>query len=284
MSRMGSDAVAHATAVAHLGLLLGIKLEHYLIQQRRRLPARHAKEVVNIGVAGMLHDMGKLALREEIQNHNVTNPPTDLADREEWEGHAMAGYRIIRNGVEPTAAIAVAHHHQRWDGQGFPVHHHRDGSKTRPKKERIHIFARIISVADLYDRLSTPLDNSPERRSNLAVLHMMRSQYASWCDPTVLDMLQSIAPPFPPGSILTLSDETPAVVVDIDPVDPYRPIVKRIFGDDWQVDEKRLYLRDPGAPAITHVGKTPVEGLIPPPVVAESKRPTTTKKSVSDAA
>src|SRR5687768_12009688 len=50
MSRQGSDAVAHAAAVAHLSLLLGLKLEQYLVDQRSRLPPNRAKDCVNLGV------------------------------------------------------------------------------------------------------------------------------------------------------------------------------------------------------------------------------------------
>src|SRR5215218_7001660 len=47
--KLGGHAVAHATAVAHLSLMLGLRLETYLIQQRSRLTAQHAREVVNLG-------------------------------------------------------------------------------------------------------------------------------------------------------------------------------------------------------------------------------------------
>jgi HD-GYP domain-containing protein (c-di-GMP phosphodiesterase class II) len=273
MSRMGTDAVTHAAAVAHIGLLLGIKLERYLVKERKRLPAEHAREVVNIGIAGMLHDMGKLRLPEHLQYHTCVDPPTDPGELEQWQEHAIHGFAMIRAGVEPSAAIAVAHHHQRWDGQGFPPLHHRDDRQSLLSGERIHVFGRIVAVADLYDRLATPLDTTV-RRSNLEVLHEMRTRYASWCDPIVLEMLKEIAPPFPPGTVLTLSDKTSAVVVDVDPVDLYRPIVKRIVGQNWEVDERRVSLRDPSAPKITHTGKTPVEGLIPPAVVMDNKRST----------
>jgi hypothetical protein len=76
-------------------------------------------------------------------------------------------------------------------------------------------------------------------------------------------MLQSIAPPFPPGSIVSLSDQTRAVVVDIDPTKPYRPTVKRIIGDDMQLDETRIDLKRPDMPAITHIGRTEAAALIP---------------------
>ena len=66
MSRMGEDAVGHATTVAHLALLLGIKLENYLIEQRKKLPCNRAKDIVSLGVAGMLHDIGKTALPPHV--------------------------------------------------------------------------------------------------------------------------------------------------------------------------------------------------------------------------
>jgi len=262
MSRMGDDAVTHATAVAHLGLLLGIKLELYLIEQRSRLPAKHAREVVNIGVGGMLHDMGKLALPQELRQYNCLNPPTNPQQRNEWETHAQRGYDVIRGGVEPSAAIAVLNHHQRWDGLGFPALSVKDQQPQRPAEQSIHVFARIIAIADLYDRLASPADGSP-RRSNVEVLHLMRTTYGSWCDPTVLKTLEAVAPPFPPGLTVRLSDGGGAVVVQVPPDDPYRPIVRRIVGADLELDSQRLDLRREGSIRITHVGKTPVEQFVP---------------------
>lgn len=262
MSNMGGDAITHATSVAHLALLLGIKLEMYLIQQRKRLPAHHAKEVVNIGVAGMLHDMGKLALPAELQKYNDVYRPEKPDELKQWEEHAQKGYDLIKGGVEPSAAAAVMHHHQHWDGSGFPVTVYNDGTKSYPKEEKIHIFARILKVADLYDRLATPPDGSA-RRSNLEILHLLRTQYGTWCDPLVLKTLTGITPPYPPGGIVRLSDGASAVVVDISAAHPYRPNVKRIVGPDLKLEETSIPLSEQTELTITHVGKVPVEGLIP---------------------
>jgi HD-GYP domain-containing protein (c-di-GMP phosphodiesterase class II) len=263
MSRLGNDAITHSTAVAHLALLLGIKLETYLISQRRRLPPSHAKEVVNIGVAGMLHDMGKLKLSEAMQKYNGANPPEKQEDVDAWQAHVVEGYEMIRGGVEPSAANAVLNHHQHYDGSGFPATVHKDGTTTKLAGERTHIFARIVSVADLYDRVATPIDGSP-RRSNLEVLHLMRVHYRGWCDPHVLKMLHLVVPPYPPGSIVTLSDSTTAIVVDVGHADPYKPVVKRVVGSDLTLDEKRLDLSADDAPQITHLGRqTPVDTFLP---------------------
>lgn len=265
MANMGADAVTHATAVAHLSLLLGIKLETYLIQQRKRLPAHHAKEVVNLGVAGMLHDMGKLTLPAELQHYNGVNLPEDPEVLKTWQEHAQKGYDLVRNGVEPSAAAAILHHHQHWDGSGFPETVYRDGTTARPSNTHIHIFARILAVANLYDRLATPLE-SKHRRPNVEILHLLRTQYSSWCDPTIQNMLQAVCPPFPPGTIVTLSDNTPAVVVQVEQSDPYRPAVKRMTGNE---NEKRLDLREEGSLTITHVGQTAVAAFMPPAAPSE---------------
>lgn len=262
MSSMGGDAVIHATSVSHLGLMLGIKLETYLIQQRKRLAPQHAKEVVNIGVAGMLHDMGKLSLPPELQKFNGVNLPEDPEKLREWQEHCEKSYEMIKGGVEPSAAAAVMHHHQRWDGGGYPITKYADGTTSCLQTARIHIFARIVATANLYDRLATPL-NTKARRSNLEILHLMRTQYASWCDPTVVKALQAITPPFPPGAIVGLSDNTSAVVVDVDSANPYRPIVRRIIGDDMQLEEGKSDLRKPAMPSVVRIGKTPVDGMIP---------------------
>jgi HD-GYP domain-containing protein (c-di-GMP phosphodiesterase class II) len=262
LSRLGGDAIAHSTAVAQLSLMLGIKLENYIIQQRKRLPAHHAKEIVNLGVAAMMHDMGKMKLPEELQQYNSVNlPPEDKMDQ--WKSHTSEGYEMVRGGLEPSAAAAVMHHHQRWDGNGFPVTVYRDGTRSCLESSRIHIFARILATANLYDRLITPSTRNEPRRSNLEAFHLMRTEYATWYDPAVFRVLQVIAPPFPPGSILTLSDTTQAVVVDVDPANPYRPVVKRIVGDDMKLDETKVELRLPGMPSITHIGRTNVEAVIP---------------------
>jgi response regulator RpfG family c-di-GMP phosphodiesterase len=106
---------------------------------------------------------------------------------------------MIHNGIEPSAASAILHHHQHFDGSGFPSIKHKDGTVAALEEKRIHVFSRIVMVADLYDRVATSTQHRA-RRSNLEILHVIRTQYAAWCDPVVLNALQAITPPFPPGS------------------------------------------------------------------------------------
>jgi HD-GYP domain-containing protein (c-di-GMP phosphodiesterase class II) len=262
MSRLGSDAVSHAASVAHLSLMLGLRLEAYLIDQRKRLPAHQARDVVNLGVAGMLHDVGKCGFPDEAQNYDETDPPASTELLAQWQTHCQLGYEMVRDAVEPTAAAAVLHHHQHFDGSGFPaIRGDEGGAARRPAREGIHIFARIIQAANLYDRLATSLSN--RRRSNVEVLHLIRTRHAGWIDPVILRTLQSVAPPFPPGSILSLTDGTAAVVVRIDQADPYFPIVRRLVGAEMRLDPESIDLREHGAPCIGRVGTTQVGAFLP---------------------
>jgi HD-GYP domain-containing protein (c-di-GMP phosphodiesterase class II) len=262
MSRMGDGAVEHATAVAHLSLLMGIKLETYLIQQRSRLAPAHAKEIVNLGVGAMLHDMGKCQLPTELQKFDGPHPPEDAAQREEWETHPRLGYDMIRSGVEATGAVAVLQHHQHLDGSGFPRMNTRMSSNQPLSGEQVHIFARILLAADLYDRLCAPRPGQPKRRSNYQALHLIKTRYSGWLDPEVLRALELVAPPFVPGTRVALSDGVTSVVVGVDPRDPYRPKVSPVAADGKSLDPTVISLRQQGAPSIVAVSGISLDHLL----------------------
>ncbi|MEJ2722099.1 MAG: response regulator [bacterium] len=101
-------------------------------------------ELRDLAFAAVLHDIGKLVIYEEI-----LNKPGRLND-EEWallKSHTSVGASIIENMEFLSAAVPlVRHHHERYDGTGYP-----DGLKG----EEIPLGARIIAVADSYDAMTT---------------------------------------------------------------------------------------------------------------------------------
>jgi diguanylate cyclase (GGDEF)-like protein/putative nucleotidyltransferase with HDIG domain len=102
-----------------------------------------AEEVELTRLAGSLHDLGKLAIPEEI-----LRKPAALSDAERLvlERHPQIGYRMLESlGVDPIADW-VLHHHERWDGHGYP-----DGLAA----DRIPLGARIIFVADAFDAMTS---------------------------------------------------------------------------------------------------------------------------------
>lgn len=219
--RMGEHPAEHAATVAHLALALGMRLEKYLVAQRSRLHPSHAREVVNLGVAGLLHDIGKCKLPPEQQQYCEVRRPTAPADQAGWHSHVTHAIEMLHNGIEPSALAAVAQHHQHFDGSGLPA-------ETMLAGEKIHIFARILLVADLYDHLC---HDGPRRRLPIEVLHLLRSRYAAWIDPVILAALPEVIVPMPTGMVLTLSNSLSAVIVRQNLEDPFGPIVRRIDRD-----------------------------------------------------
>jgi putative nucleotidyltransferase with HDIG domain len=122
---------SHSERVANLAAEIAAKLG---------LPA---EEVELTRLAGSLHDLGKLAIPEEI-----LRKPAALSDAERLvlERHPQIGYRMLESlGVDPIA-YWVLHHHERWDGSGYP-----DGLAG----ERIPLGARIIFVSDAFDAMTS---------------------------------------------------------------------------------------------------------------------------------
>ena len=94
-------------------------------------------------LAASLHDLGKLAIPEEI-----LQKPGPLSDPERLvlQRHPEIGHRMLESlGVDPVAEW-VLHHHERWDGTGYP---------DRLRGEEIPLGARIIFVADAYDAMTS---------------------------------------------------------------------------------------------------------------------------------
>ena len=98
--------------------------------------------VDRIRKTGMLHDIGKIGIDEDILNKN-----DKLSDKEwnEIKKHPIIGYRILNASEEFTVhAKDVLQHHERIDGKGYP---------NAIKGDEISITAKIISIADTYDAL-----------------------------------------------------------------------------------------------------------------------------------
>lgn len=252
------DEVEHATTVAHLALVIGLKMDAFLIRERSRLPASVAKEVTPLGVAGMLHDIGKMRLPEPLRKYHALNPPPPGEAREEWEKHPQYGYEMIRNATDATTAAAVLHHHQRFDGSGFPKIK-RGESQVDMSGGQIHCFARILAVADLYDRLSRCRE--PVRMTNYQVLHLLKTRYRSGLDQEIVATLPQVIPPFSPGRRVTLSDGSEGIVVGFNPYSPYQPPVKLFDPVTQTVQGPAVDLRQHPRLTITKLDGTPLTEL-----------------------
>lgn len=125
-----NDTEAHVRRTQELGARLGRRLG--LTEDQRS----------NLDLLCILHDIGKVGIPLEI-----LNKPGMLTDAE-WEmlkTHTTKGYEIAMASQELRCiADMVLHHHERWDGKGYP---------DRLSKEAIPLLSRIISVVDSYDAM-----------------------------------------------------------------------------------------------------------------------------------
>ena len=134
------------------GIAEGHSLETHLhvkrVSEFTHLLATHYgmdhKEAQMLKDASALHDLGKLGITDTILHKEGT-----LTQREfkEVKKHAALGARMISGSELPllkTASIVCKQHHERYDGSGYP-----EGLKS----EQIHIYGRIVAIADVFDAL-----------------------------------------------------------------------------------------------------------------------------------
>ena len=248
----GSPPIRHAGNVCLLALLMGIKLESYLMRERSRIDAMHARDVSSLGIAGLLHDLGMLHLDDgTLDRWNATHDESDPDFRE----HVHLGFRLVQGVIEPSAASAVLHHHQRFDGTGFPNRAIFDGREARLAGRDIHVFARILAAADLFDRTRNPM-HAPRAELNpeptipvvRALKLMLSPPRSDWIDPVVRQALIAVVPPYAPGTLVTLNDGRRCVVAEWTHLDPCRPVVQTIGDPAIHFDDdepgERINLRD----------------------------------------
>jgi len=237
------DIYLHGTTVASMALLIGLRLEHYLIRSRPNLAPNIASDLTQLGVGCLLHDIGKLQLPEETRNFHIT--AQNLGD-EQWQKHTEAGFDMIKGGMDPLAGQVVLNHHQHYDGSGFPVRKSLPGSDEPVlplSGEDIHIFCRIASLADRFEGFRHLPDGCIA--PTIVVLKRLKNPgYAKWFDPVVYEGFTTALPPFSPGEQVTLSDGRDVVVIEINNDNPCRPIVRPIDTKKAQDPDKKEEVDD----------------------------------------
>lgn len=103
------------------------------------------KTIQLIQDASPLHDVGKVAIADDILNKPGKYTP---AEYDVMKQHTLIGFRLLSSSPQPllqTAAIIALDHHEWWNGQGYP---------NAKVAEDIHLYGRIVAIADVFDALS----------------------------------------------------------------------------------------------------------------------------------
>ncbi|MBP7900962.1 MAG: HD domain-containing protein [Gammaproteobacteria bacterium] len=103
------------------------------------------KTIQLIQDASPLHDVGKVAIADDILNKPGKYTP---AEYDVMKQHTLIGFRLLSSSPQPllqTAALIALDHHEWWNGQGYP---------NAKAGEDIHLYGRIVAIADVFDALS----------------------------------------------------------------------------------------------------------------------------------
>lgn len=143
-------------------------------------------EIDDIAMAAIMHDVGKITIPDAV----LTKPGRLTAEEfEVMKTHTVNGVAILESipqlrdgGAYGYACDIARHHHERWDGRGYP-----DGLAG----DEISPWAQVVSVADVYDALSCKRVYKPSL-SRKVVLEMIRTGQCGAFNPRLLDSFFSV--------------------------------------------------------------------------------------------
>lgn len=158
------------------------------------------REAYDLALAALVHDLGKTWIANDILNKSEA-----LSDdeRRTMERHPVIGARILIGcDVHPFYVETVLHHHEAWDGRGYPNGLH---------GEEIPLSARILTVADVYDALTSQRPYKVAFSDDAARERLLRGA-ATTFDPTIVRAFLNLLDTYPnftlPQSVCALPKST----------------------------------------------------------------------------
>lgn len=187
--RIAQQASSHEVTVTALALLLARDAGFSADAQRE------------LALASLLHDIGKLRLPRFL--HEDSGRMTE-AERRSYRRHVELGVEMARSMQLPTNVIrAIAEHHERIDGSGFPAAV--DGTQ-------IALASRVLAIVNRYHNLLCPIAS----RTGLTPYQALQQMYGAernHYDASLLSRFIRIMGVYPPGTLVELTDRRMAIVV-----------------------------------------------------------------------
>lgn len=196
----------HSTNVCVMAVMLG------------RAVGYNINDLKKIGIGALLHDLGKIRVPQKIINK------PDRLTKDEMSCikiHPQAGFDILRKSSDFSllSAHIALDHHEKFDGSGYP---------HGIKGDEIHEFARITSICDVYDALTSDRPYRKGMPANQAYDTLLAGS-GSQFDPEFLRMFVQRIAIYPVGGFVELSTGDIAVVTKITAGIPWRPCVMPVI-------------------------------------------------------
>jgi HD-GYP domain-containing protein (c-di-GMP phosphodiesterase class II) len=179
------------------------------------------KDLNITGLCGMMHDMGKMLIPLTI-----LNKPGKLEGEELYtmQSHTTLGYELLKSSdnMHRSAIETALIHHERSDGQGYP---------RQIKPSGISEFAKIVTIADMYDAITS--DRVYQKgRTHLEAINIMTNMAGTHLDPAlVVKFIESLGV-YPPGCLVEMTNGAIAIVVECNEKLKLRPKIIIILDEE----------------------------------------------------
>lgn len=213
----GDRSTLHAMNVAVLSLLLG------------RAMGLPAEDLQTLGIAAVLHDIGKIELPDRVRFRDDTFTSAHFKLYQEHVTHSVAWGR--RMGLSAPVLLAIAQHHEAADGTGFP---------KGLGEAQWSPAGRILALINRYDGLCNP-PNPLKALTPHEALALIFATMKPRFERQTLNAFIRMMGVYPPGSVVQLTDERYALVVSVNSARPLKP---RVLVYDRQVSSEDALLLD----------------------------------------
>lgn len=195
----GEKSLLHSLNVTILAMLLA-KQSDLSIEQ-----------VEEIGIAALLHDIGKTLLPHRVRTFNAQFTP---AERHLYESHVTLGVTLAKQmGCSAYIQLMIAQHHEHADGSGYPSH---------LQDKDIPLPSQIVSLINTYDSLCNPPNPSAAITPHEAISLIFAKMRTQFNANTVSRFVRMMGV-YPPGSTVQLSDDRYAIVISVNSERPLKP-------------------------------------------------------------
>lgn len=191
------------------------------------------EELNKLATAALLHDVGKAKIPIEILN----KPGALTAEEFEiMKKHTSYGYEMIKDsdGIDYDICCGVLQHHERMDGSGYPF---------GLKGDRIHEFAKIIAIADIFDAMTSNRVYK-DKQSPFKVSELLAESSFATLDPYISNIFLMNISKYYVGNIVKLSSGEIGEIVLINQQSPTRPLVKTDNGFVDLLKETQIEILD----------------------------------------